>query len=77
MGSLGISESNITSRKKKKKKKNPQNRCLTATASGEAAQTLASTTSKQGPDREAWAAQLVLRVRSGPECPEDNLRELT
>ena len=75
MGSLGISESNITSRKKKKK--NPQNRCLTATASGEAAQTLASTTSKQGPDREAWAAQLVLRVRSGPECPEDNLRELT
>ena len=32
-------------------------------------------TSKPGLDREAWAA--LLRVRTGPECPEDNLRELT
>ena len=38
-----------------KKKKNPQNTHLTATPSGEAAQTLASTTSKQGPDREVRA----------------------
>ena len=45
------------------------------TPSGEAAQTLASTTSKRGLDREAWAA--LLRVRTGPECPEGNLRELT
>ena len=35
---------------------------------------LASSSSKQGLNREAWAA--LLRVRTGPECPEDNLREL-
>jgi len=29
---------------------------------------LASTTSKWGLNREAWAA--LLRVRTGPECPE-------
>ena len=28
-------------------------------------------------DRETWAASSVLRVRTRPECPEDNLRELT
>ena len=33
-------------------------------------------TSKWGLGREAWAASSVLRVRTGPECPEDNLREL-
>ena len=49
--------------------------CLMATPSGEAVQTLASTTSKQGLDSEAWAA--LLRVRTRPECPEGNLRELT
>ena len=49
--------------------------CLTTTPSGEVAQTLASATSKWGLNREAWAA--VLRVRTRPECPEDNLRELT
>ena len=43
--------------------------------SREAAQTLAPTTSKQGQDREAPAA--LLRVRTGPECPEGNLSELT
>ena len=48
--------------------------CLTATPSGAAAQTLASLTSKWGRDREAWAA--LLRVRTRPECPEGNLREL-
>ena len=46
-----------------------------ATPRGEAAQMLASTTSKQGLDREAWAALLWVRTR--PECPEGNLRELT
>ena len=30
---------------------------------------------KRGLGREAWAA--LLRVRTGPECPEGNLRELT
>ena len=43
--------------------------------SGEAAQMPASTTSKQGLDREARAA--LLNVKTGPECPEGNLRELT
>ena len=36
---------------------------------------LTSPTSKRGLDREAWAA--LLRVRTGPESPESNLRELT
>ena len=35
---------------------------------------LATTTSKQGLNKEAQAA--LLRVRTGPECPEGNLREL-
>ena len=45
-----------------------------ATPSREVAQMLASDTSKQGLNREAWAA--LLRVRTGPECPEGNLRVL-
>ena len=49
--------------------------CPMVTPSGEAAQTPASTTSKWGLDREARAA--LLRVRTGPECPQGNLRELT
>ena len=43
--------------------------------SGEAAQTPAPATSKQGLGREARAP--LLRVRTGPECPWGNLRELT
>ena len=43
--------------------------------SGEAAQTPAPATSKQGLGKEARAA--LLRVRIWPECPEHNLRELT
>ena len=43
--------------------------------SGEAVQTPASSTSKRGLGREAWAA--LLRVRTGPECPKGNLRDLT
>ena len=35
---------------------------------------LASPTSKQGLDTEVRAA--LLRVRTSPECPEGNLREL-
>ena len=45
------------------------------TPRGEVAQTPASTTSKQGLNSEAQAA--LLTVRTGPECPEGNLRELT
>ena len=43
--------------------------------SGEAAQMPASATSKWGLGREVGAA--LLRVRTGPECPEGNLRKLT
>ena len=46
-----------------------------AAASGEVAQSIASATSKRGLGREAGAA--LLRVRTGPECPEGNPRELT
>ena len=49
--------------------------CLTTSPSREVAQMLASTTSKWELNREAWAA--LLRVRTGHECPEGNLRELT
>ena len=49
--------------------------CPTVTLRREAAQTPASATSKQGLGREVWAA--LLRVRTGPECPKGNLRELT
>ena len=45
------------------------------TPSQEAAQMPASATSKRGLGREAPAAWL--RVRTVPECPEGNLRELT
>ena len=45
------------------------------TTSGEAVQTPTSATSKLGLSREAWAA--LLRVRTGPGCPEGNLSELT
>ena len=43
--------------------------------SREAAQMPASATSKQGLGREVWAT--LLRVRTWPECPKGNLRELT
>ena len=72
MGSFGVSESNIRGRGKKNKK---QNMRLTATPSKEVAQMLTSTTSKQGLDKEVQAA--CFRIRTWPECPEDNLRELT
>ena len=45
------------------------------TPSTEAAQKPASATSKRGLGREARAA--LLRVRTRPECPEGNLREIT
>ena len=48
---------------------------LTAIPSGEVAQMLASATSKRGLNKEVRAA--LLRVRTRPECPVGNLRELT
>ena len=46
---------------------------LTTTPSREVAQMLATATSKRGLNREARAA--LFRVRTRPECPEDNMRE--
>ena len=43
--------------------------CLTATPSGAVAQTLASPTSIRGLDREARAALLRVRTRSGLNAP--------
>ena len=43
--------------------------------SREAVQMPVSATSKRGLNREVQTA--LLRVRTRPECPEDNLRELT
>ena len=43
-----------------------------ATPSRELAQTLAAATSKRGAEKAA-----LLRIRTGPEYPESNLRELT
>ena len=47
----------------------------TATPSGEVAQTLVFATKKWGLNRKAQDA--LLKVRTRPECPEGNLRELT
>ena len=55
VGSFGISEGNVTGRKKKK---NPQNTRLSTTVSREVAQMLMSATSEWGLDREAWSACL-------------------
>ena len=49
--------------------------CPMVTPRGEAVQTPASATSKRGLGREAWTA--LLRLRTGPECPKGNLKELT
>ena len=55
-------------------KQNLQITCLKATPSRKVPQTPASTTSKWGQNVEKRAA--LLRVRTGPECPEDSRREL-
>ena len=71
-GSFRISEGNLTGRKNKL---NPQITCLKATPSRKVTQMPASATSKWGWNGEERAA--LLRVRTGPECPEGNRRELT
>ena len=57
----------------KQQQQNPQNMGLITTPSGEVAQTL--TYQREGAEQRV--AGCMLRVRTGPECPEDNLRELT
>ena len=56
------------------KTKKPQIMCPTTTPSREVAQMLVPATSKRGLNREAWGHGL--RVRTRPERPEDNLKEL-
>ena len=73
MGSLGISEGNITRRKHTHTHTEIMH--LIATPSREVAQMLVSATRKQGMNRKARAA--LFQVRTGPQCPEENLRELT
>ena len=65
---------NIRGQQTREEKKKPTDYAPTTTPSGETVQTLASTTSKRGLDREVQAA--LLRERTRPKCPEDNLREL-
>ena len=62
--------------KKQTNKQNPHRTHLTAITSGEMAQRLLFTNSKWGLGREMRAASLVLRLRTGFGCPEDNLRGL-
>ena len=72
VGTFGISEDNITGRRRRKK--NPQNTHLTTMGNGEVTQTLTSTTSEQELGREAQASSSVIRVKTRPGCPGDNLK---
>ena len=67
MGSFGISEGNITGREKKK---NPTEYTPNHNSQW-----------RSSPDAHVCAGQggmgCMLRVRTGPECPENNLKELT
>ncbi len=77
MGSFGISEGNITGRKKKERKKerNPTD-CVPNNnfQQGTSPDTHDCHQQAGGLNRKVRAA--LLRVRARPECPEGNLREL-
>jgi len=66
VGSFGISEGNITG---KQQQQQQQDMRLSTTTSGETAQTVNSASSEWELDREAWAASLILSVRTRLECP--------
>ena len=72
MGRFGISEGNITGRKQTNK---PTEYALNCNSQQGSSPDARVPTSKRGLNREAWAE--LLRVRTRPECPEGNLRELT
>ena len=67
-GSFGISEGNITGRKKK-----TQNTCLNRNSQWRSS----PDARHQQAGAELGGAGYMLRVRTRPECPEGNLRELT
>ena len=77
MGSFGISEGNITGRKKKERKKerNPTD-CVPNNnfQQGTSPDTHDCHQQAGGLNRKVRAA--LLRVRARPECPEGNLKEL-
>jgi hypothetical protein len=77
VGSFGISEGNITGRKKKERKKerNPTD-CVPNNnfQQGTSPDTHDCHQQAGGLNRKVRAA--LLRVRTRPECPEGNLREL-
>ena len=77
MGSFGISEGNITGRKKKERKKerNPTD-CVPNNnfQQGTSPDTHDCHQQAGGLNRKVRAA--LLRVRTRPECPEGNLKEL-
>ena len=70
-GNFGISEGNITGRKKKRNTEYTPNRNSQWRSSPDAHVHHQRVGSRQG------GMGCMLRVRTKPECPEDNLRELT
>ena len=71
VGSFGISEDNITGRKKK----NPTE--YTPNCNSQQRSSPDALICHQQARTEQGGVGGMLRVRTGPECPEDNLRELT
>ena len=69
VGSFGISEGNITGKQQQQQQQQQQDMRLSTTTSGETAQTIKSASSEWELDREAWAASLILSVRTRLECP--------
>ena len=71
VGSFGISEGNITGRGKKKKTEYMPNRNSQGRSSPDARICHQQAGTEQG------GVGCMLRIKIQPECPEDNLRELT
>ena len=74
MGSLGVSEGNITGKRKKKKEKPTEYmpNCNSQWRNSQEARV-----HHQQVGAEQGGVDCMLRVGTWPECPEDNLRELT
>ena len=74
MGSFEISEGNITERKNKTKQPTDHSPNCNSQWRSSLDSSHPSASSQQGLNREAGG--YMLRVRTKPECPEGNLREL-
>ena len=77
MGSFGISEGNITGRKKKERKKerNPTD-CVPNNNFQQGTSPDTHDCHQQVGDLYREVRSALLRVRTRPECPEGNLKEL-